>query len=42
MLLETYKLEIVNSECMPGAMGVLCFAHLDRPHSKNSFWVMYI
>jgi len=30
MLLENYQLEIVNSECMPGAMGVLCFAHLDQ------------
>lgn len=30
MLLETYKLEIFNSECMPGAMAVHCFAHLDQ------------
>lgn len=30
MLLESYRLEIVNSECMPGAMGVHCFAHLDQ------------
>ncbi len=30
MLLSTYHLEIFNSECMPGAMGVHCFAHLDQ------------
>ena len=30
MLLESYQLEIFNSECMPGAMGVHCFAHLDQ------------
>lgn len=30
MLLNTYKLEIFNSECMPGAMTVHCFAHLDQ------------
>ena len=30
MLLESYQLEIVNSICMPGAMGVHCFAHLDQ------------
>ncbi len=30
MLLETYQLEIFNSECQPGAMGVHCFAHLDQ------------
>lgn len=30
MLLETYKLEIFNSECMPGAMAVHCFAHLNQ------------
>lgn len=30
MLLKTYKLEIFNSECMPGAMTVHCFAHLDQ------------
>ena len=30
MLLESYKLEIFNSECMPGAMAVHCFAHLDQ------------
>lgn len=30
MLIENYQLEIVNSECMPGAMGVHCFAHLDQ------------
>jgi len=30
MLLETYQLEIFNSKCMPGSMGVHCFAHLDQ------------
>nr|MDA8403238.1 Fe-S cluster protein [Desulfobacteraceae bacterium] len=30
MLLETYTLEIFNSKCQPGAMGVHCFAHLDQ------------
>jgi ArsR family metal-binding transcriptional regulator len=30
MLLEGYRLEIFNSECQPGAMGVHCFAHLDQ------------
>ncbi len=30
MLLETYRMEIFNNECMPGAMTVQCFAHLDQ------------
>ncbi len=30
MLLESYRLEIFNSKCQPGAMGVHCFAHLDQ------------
>ncbi len=30
MLLESYKLEIFNPECRPGAMAVHCFAHLDQ------------
>lgn len=30
MLLESYRLEIVNSACNPGAMAVHCFAHLDQ------------
>ena len=30
MLLESYQLEIFNNECMPGAMTVQCFAHLDQ------------
>jgi ArsR family metal-binding transcriptional regulator len=30
MLLETYRLEIFNNECMPGAWTVQCFAHLDQ------------
>lgn len=34
MLLEGYQLEIFNSECMPGAMGVHCFAHLDQDVSQ--------
>ncbi len=34
MLLEDYTLEIFNSKCQPGAMGVHCFAHLDQDISK--------
>ena len=34
MLLESYSLEIFNSECMPGAMAVHCFAHLDQNVGK--------
>ncbi len=30
MLLKSYRLEIFNSECNPGAMSVHCFAHLDQ------------
>ena len=30
MLHKTYDLEIFNSECMPGAMAVHCFANLDQ------------
>ena len=30
MLLNTYRLEIFNNECMPGAVSVQCFAHLDQ------------
>ena len=30
MLLETYRLEIFNNKCMPGAMTVQCFAHLGQ------------
>lgn len=30
MLLQSYRLEIFNSECNPGAMAVHCFAHLDQ------------
>jgi ArsR family metal-binding transcriptional regulator len=30
MLLESYRLEIFNSMCNPGAMAVHCFAHLDQ------------
>ncbi len=34
MLLESYQLEIFNSECNPGAMAVHCFAHLDQNVGK--------
>lgn len=34
MLLESYRLEIFNNECMPGAMSVQCFAHLDQDVSQ--------
>lgn len=30
MLLQNYTLEIFNSKCQPGAMGVHCFAHFDQ------------
>ena len=30
MLLKEYRLEIFNSKCQPGAMGVHCFAHLEQ------------
>jgi ArsR family metal-binding transcriptional regulator len=30
VLLDGYRLEIFNNECMPGAMSVQCFAHLDQ------------
>ncbi len=30
MLLNTYRMEIFNNECMPSAMSVQCFAHLDQ------------
>ena len=30
MLLESYRLEIFNNQCMPGAMTVQCFVHLDQ------------
>jgi ArsR family metal-binding transcriptional regulator len=30
MLLESYRLEIFNSACNPGAMAVHCYAHLDQ------------
>jgi ArsR family metal-binding transcriptional regulator len=30
MILDSYRLEIFNNECMPGAMSVQCFAHLDQ------------
>jgi len=34
MLLKSYRLEIFNSECNPGAMTVHCFAHLDQDVSE--------
>jgi len=34
MIVESYKLEIFNSECMLGAMAVHCFAHLDQDVGK--------
>ena len=30
MLLHTYRMEIFNNECMPSAMSVQCFAHLEQ------------
>jgi len=30
MLLKGYHLEIFNSKCLPGAVSVHCFAHLDQ------------
>ena len=30
MLLRSYRVEIFNNQCMPGAMSVNCFAHLDQ------------
>jgi ArsR family metal-binding transcriptional regulator len=30
MLLKSYTKEIFNNECMPSAMSVQCFAHLDQ------------
>ena len=35
MLVNKYKLEIVNNQCMPGAMNVNCFAHLDQDVSAS-------
>jgi ArsR family metal-binding transcriptional regulator len=34
MLFHGYRLEIFNNECMPGAMSVQCFAHLDQDVSQ--------
>ncbi|MBF0227275.1 MAG: Fe-S cluster protein [Desulfobacterales bacterium] len=34
MLLQDYKLEILNSKCQPGAMSVHCFAHLEQDVSE--------
>ncbi len=30
MLLKSYRMELFNNECMPGAMTIQCFAHLDQ------------
>ncbi|MFC1814942.1 (Fe-S)-binding protein [Thermodesulfobacteriota bacterium] len=35
MLLNSYRLEIFNNECMPGAMTVQCFAHLEQDVSAS-------
>lgn len=34
MLLQSYRLEISNNECMPSAMSVQCMAHLDQDVSE--------
>lgn len=34
MLLKSFRLEIFNSKCQPGAMSVHCFAHLDQDVSE--------
>lgn len=34
MLLTSYRLEIFNSKCQPGAMTVHCFAHLGQDVSE--------
>jgi ArsR family metal-binding transcriptional regulator len=30
MLLKSYQIEFFNNECMPSAMTIQCFAHLDQ------------
>ena len=30
MLLKTYRMELFNNECMPSAMTIQCFAHLEQ------------
>ena len=30
MLLKSYQMELFNNECMPSAMTIQCFAHLDQ------------
>ena len=30
MLLKFYRMELFNNECMPSAMTIQCFAHLDQ------------
>ena len=30
MLLKSYRMELFNNECMPSAMTIQCFAHLDQ------------
>ena len=30
MLLTSYRMELFNNECMPSAMTIQCFAHLDQ------------
>jgi ArsR family metal-binding transcriptional regulator len=35
MLLKSYRLEIFNSKCNPGAMSVHCYARLDQDISES-------
>ena len=35
MILNSYRLEIFNNECRPGAMTVQCFAHFDQDISAS-------
>jgi len=30
MLLKSYRMELFNNECMPSAITIQCFAHLDQ------------
>jgi ArsR family metal-binding transcriptional regulator len=34
MLLKSYQITLFNNECMPSAMSVNCFAHLDQDVTK--------
>lgn len=35
MLLKSYRMELFNNECMPSAMTIQCFAHLDQDVSAT-------